>query len=118
MFGETTEVIVEETETEEDTQAAETDEIVETTEVGTEAVETVEEDAIIGYIVTTSESIDVYTWASLTETGRIVGEVVNGDSVEIIGEVYNDVDEKDFYNIKLEDGKTGYVLKEVVQLAE
>lgn len=118
VSGEATEVIVEETETEEDTQAAETDEIAEPTEVATEAVDTEEEDAIIGYIVTTSESIDVYTWPSLTETGRIVGEVVNGESVEIIGEVYNDVSEKDFYNIKLEDGKTGYVLKEVVQLAE
>lgn len=86
-------------------------ESVEDTEVDAEEADT-EEDAVIGYIVTSSEFIDVYTWPSLTETGYIVDEVTNGTPIAIIGEVYNETAEKDFYNIKLENGKTGYVLKE------
>lgn len=48
----------------------------------------------------------------------IVGKVSNGSPVEIIGEEYSEEEEQDFYNIKLQDGATGYVIKDVVQLAE
>lgn len=111
ISSEVTEALVEEKGTEKIAES------VEDTEVDTEEADT-EEDAVIGYIVTSSEFIDVYTWPSLTETGYIVDEVTNGTPIAIIGEVYNETAEKDFYNTKLENGKTGYVLKENVQLAE
>lgn len=109
--GEATEAVTEKTETEE---AVETEEPTETV---TEEADT-EEDAVIGYITTSNESINVYENASLREFGLIVGKVTNGSPVEIIGEEYNEPEGADFYEIKLESGETGYVLKDVVQLAE
>lgn len=114
VSGEATEVIVEETETEEDTQAAETDEIAETTEAATEEV-TEEDDVLaIGYSrghnpLKDQPSSFEYTY---------IGELYEGDTVNIIGEFYNEREQIDFWQVRLASGEEGYIQKECIQLAE
>ena len=118
-------VIVEETETEEVTEVTEPTEIIEPeteepTEVETEAVEpeTEEEVIAIGYAIVIEGHPVVKEFPVAFDYGEKIGALNDGEKVYIIGEAYDEEYQLEYYRIRLENGKKGYVPKNDIRVEE